>query len=39
MEKINKFVKKTVTILGIISVVILWFIAMSYSIQTTVFNH
>ena len=39
MEKINKFVKKTVTILAIISITILWFIAMSYSIQVTVFNH
>lgn len=39
MEKINKFVNKTVTILTIISITILWFIAITYSIQVTVFNH
>ena len=39
MEKINKFVKKTLTVLAIISITILWFIAMTYSIQVTVFNH
>ena len=39
MEKINKFIKKTVTILAIISITILWFMAMTYSIQVTVFNH
>jgi hypothetical protein len=39
MEKINKFIKKTLTILTIISITILWFIVMSYSIQVTVFNH
>ena len=39
MEKINKFIKKTLTVLAIISITILWFIVMSYSIQVTVFNH
>jgi hypothetical protein len=39
MEKINKFVNKTVTILTIISITILWFLAMAYSVQVTVFNH
>ena len=38
MEKINKFVKKTVTILTVISITILWFLAMAYSIQVTIFN-
>ncbi len=39
MEKINKFINKTVTILAIVSITILWFMAMTYSIQVTVFNH
>jgi hypothetical protein len=39
MEKIKKFIKKTLTVLAIISLTILWLIAMTYSIQVTVFNH
>jgi hypothetical protein len=39
MGKINKFIKKTLTVLAIISITILWFMAMTYSIQVTVFNH
>ena len=37
--EVNKFIKKTLTVLAIVSIIILWFMAMTYSIQVTVFNH
>jgi len=38
MEKINKFIKKAVIVISIISVTILWLMGMCYTIQFTVFN-
>lgn len=39
MEKINKLIKKMVTVLTIVSITVLWFLGMCYTIQHTVFNH
>lgn len=38
MEKINKVVKQVGAIIFVVGISVLWFLAMSYTIQHTLFN-